>query len=127
MDQIKTIDKFKKLSQENQKIILLNYEKMNNLNSFGFYNCLNCNFFSNIENGTILIDNTKVLHTKSDINLKLQSSNNILPRTRDFICPNKDCKAHNKLFTEREAVFYRVDKSFRIAYLCCECYTEWSI
>ena len=127
LNKIKENEKFTNLKIEEKEIILNNYKKTKELNKFGFYNCLNCNYFTNIENGTILIDSSKSTESKSELYLKLQSKNNILPRTRDYICPNKNCKASDKLFTEREAVFYRINKTYKIAYLCCICDTEWTI
>ena len=127
LDKLKSSNKYKKLSSDEHSIIIDNYEKYTNLNKFGFYYCLNCNYFKNINNGTILIDNSKVKDTNSSLFLDLQAENKILPRTRDYVCPNKNCKANNKLFKDREAVFYRIDKSYRISYLCCLCKTEWNI
>ena len=51
---------------------------------------------------------------KGDIYLELQNNNNILPRTKDYICPNIKCKAHDKKYVDREAVFYRINKTYRL-------------
>lgn len=124
---IKKNAEYDKLSSEEKTLLDNNYSSFKNLNKVGFFKCLNCEYFTNIKNKTILIDSSKSQIYKSDLYFKLQKNNDILPRTRDYICPNKNCKAHDKNFKEREAVFYRVNNTYRLKYLCTICDMEWQI
>ena len=127
LEQIKSNNKYKEFKDVLQDLIVTNYQKSKNLNTYGFFNCTNCGYFKNINNGTVLIDNSKIKVNKSKLYYKLQSQNSILPRTKDYICPNKSCKANSKEFLDREAVFYRKQNSYNLNYLCCICNHEWSI
>ena len=127
IDTIKKDSKYKELSNDNKELLEKNNNKYKKLNKTGFYKCLNCGYFKNISNETILIDSNKSDLYKGDIYLELQKNNNILPRTKDYICPNIKCKAHDKKYIDREAVFYRINKTYRLKYLCCLCNTEWNI
>ena len=119
--------KYNELKDSEKKVLTKNYELFKNLNNIGFFKCNNCGYIKNIDNGTILIDSDKITLHNSELSLKLQSNNNILPRTRDYICPNLDCKAHDKKYSEREAVFFRNKNSYKLNYLCCICNTKWLI
>ena len=127
LDDIKKTSKYKDLDTMFQELIIVNYNKFKKLNNTGFFNCLNCGYFKNINNGTILIDNSKIKVNKSKLYYELQTKNNILPRTKDYICPNTSCKANKKDFLEREAVFYRKQNTYILNYLCCICNHEWTI
>jgi hypothetical protein len=52
-----------------------------------------------------------------------------LPRTKDFICPNKECETNNLTNTNnlinREAIIFRESKSFITRYVCTTCITDW--
>ena len=43
--------------------------------------------------------------------LQLRANDNTLPRTKDFICPNKKCDSKNVNDKSREAIFYRPDSN----------------
>ena len=124
---IKDTSNYKELSPILQELVIKNYNDYTNLNIFGFFNCLNCGYFKNITNGTILIDNSKIKVDKSKLYYSLQSTNNILPHTKDYICPNKKCKANKIDYLDREAVFYREQNSYKLHYLCCICNHDWTI
>jgi hypothetical protein len=110
------IDKFKRLLKQQKTIA-----------PFMFL-CTNCGSSFVIQPGTILYDfnlDTKGKATdEDDIELKCQDP--ILPRTKDYICPNKSCKSHNNSL-EKEAVFYRNSSGYNLRYICCECKTQWSV
>ena len=116
------------LDKNNQEIIIKNYKKLKNLNKLGFYICNSCGYFKNINNGTVIFNNTQ--KSKTDINIsEIQINNNILPRTKDYICPNNKCKANNTSYNniDKEAVFYRIENTYRIKYACCLCSSSWEI
>ena len=66
-----------------------------------------------------MIDDESLLH--------LRSYDNTLPRTKDFVCPKKDCKSNKKgNENNREAVFYRpFPNEYNLKYICCTCLTSW--
>ena len=57
----------------------------------------------------------------------LKCLNPILPRTRDYICPNSDCNSNTQTDSNKEAVFYRNNKDYNLKYICCLCHTQWSV
>lgn len=120
---------FKELNEQEKNIVKTNYNFFTSLNKVGFYKCNNCGYFENIKNGTVLIDNESNYEHKpsSDLFLKLQKNNPILPRTKDYICLNKECETNTKNSKDREAVFYRIGNSYQIKYLCCICNNEWIV
>ena len=62
---------------------------------------------------------------KSLSNLRINDST--LPRTKDFMCPNKTCKFNKKENDiNKEAVFYRpFMNEYNLKYICCGCETSW--
>ena len=72
-----------------------------------------------------MLNGKKTVDSKNEDKIKLYSKSSIFPRTRDYICPNKSCKAHDKNYTDREAIFFRKNKSYELEYLCCICNTIW--
>lgn len=47
-----------------------------------------------------------------------------LPRTRNYICPNKQCITHTDL-SKREAVMNKFGDTYRVTYICTACKTVW--
>jgi len=62
-----------------------------------------------------------------DIDLKIYDPT--LPRTKDYICKNKDCITNKNGFDlkNKEAVFYRARSSYITKYACVNCKTSWII
>ncbi len=71
--------------------------------------------------------NFKKVYNDDNIELKLYDPT--LPRTKDYICVNKECETNKKGFNtaNKEAVFYRIDSSYHMKYACLNCKTSWSI
>lgn len=91
--------------------------------------CTNCGTSYVIQPGTIFyninLNNKSKAQTDDDVELKCM--NPILPRTKDYICPNSSCKTHKDLLN-KEAVFYRVaHEEYNLKYICCTCKTQWSV
>jgi len=128
LEKIKLNKIYLDLNKNIQERIINNYKKFKNLNKIGFYICNSCGYFKNINNGTIIFDNTQNSISNVDIS-NIQVNNNILPRTKDYICPNKECKANNPSYNkvDKEAVFYRKDNSYKLIYTCCLCSSNWDI
>ena len=49
-------------------------------------------------------------------------NSDILYHTREYTCPNKECISH-KDPVQREAKFFRQNKTYRSIYICCACGT----
>ena len=122
--------KFKKNTKKVDEI-LLNYDTIKNKTVYDsniYFICNNCNSSFEIEPGTL------ILSTNFDINnqniqqhdFKFKIMDPILPRTKDFICPKKECDSHKpENNIKREAVIFRESKSFITRYVCTMCLTDW--
>ena len=126
---------YKKLSAEQQETVynslldMLPEEKKDILKktdkqSHAVFVCTNCGYTKKID------DKTKIFSRKSTDVSKNYSTNefeemvhsDILPRTRKYICSNKECISH-KDPSKREAVFLRKNNSFKVVYVCTACKT----
>lgn len=117
---------FIKLDANNKNKILTYFNKINKTNNILFF-CNNCNYIEPIENGKILFTssniNKKNINLPNDKNLIIDPT---LPRTKDFICPNKKCITNLKKIN-KEAVFFRPDpKSYKLIYICISCSQKWT-
>ena len=128
LDEIKKNSKFKSLGKDEKEKVLLLYKLTNsNLNNRGLLSCSNCNFIKFIPQGTILLEDRYTKSKKKDsvYNSSLRTNDKTLPRTKDFICPNKSCKSHKDLIN-KEAVFYREKDKMNLTWMCCTCKTYWT-
>ena len=92
-----------------------------------YYVCRNCMFSKNIEPKSLIMSRMGSGNTNSYINLeKLENRkySKILPLTRNYICPNKNCGT-NKDKVDKEAVFFRVSGSMQVWYTCRICGNCW--
>jgi DNA-directed RNA polymerase subunit M/transcription elongation factor TFIIS len=139
-EEIKNIDK--KEIQKDEEFIKLDKKKKSILNKKitelsnptideslkAFYVCKNCGFSKEIPNDTLIISKADLENT-SETRINTERFKNmiyskILPHTRAYICPNKDCPCH-KNNTLREAVFYRPTQSLQTWYTCMACQSYW--
>ena len=128
LDELKKNNNFKKLNKEEQNKVLLLFNLTNtNLNNRGLLSCSNCNFVKFIPQGTILLEDRYTKSKKKDnvYNSSLRTKDKTLPRTKDFVCPNKSCKSHKDLLN-KEAVFYREKDKMNLTWMCCTCETYWT-
>ncbi len=127
----KLMGKYKKNVKKVDEI-LENYEVIKNKNNNDtniYFICQNCNSSFEIEPGTIIlstnldVSNQKIEHH----DLKFKILDPTLARTKDFICPNKECKSNEKgNYLDREAVIFRENKSFITRYVCTSCLSDWT-
>ena len=91
-----------------------------------FFICNNCGFIKRIEPRTLIFSRTSESISQSyDINEYNDMLNSkILPRTRKYVCPNSKCISHNDSY-QREAVFFRLNNSYKIKYICNACGTDF--
>jgi DNA-directed RNA polymerase subunit M/transcription elongation factor TFIIS len=139
-EEIKTINK--KEIQKDEVYIKLDKKKKSILNKKltelsdssideslkSFYICKNCGFSREITNNTLItskadLENTSDTHINTE-KFKNMIYSKILPHTRAYVCPNKDCPSH-KNNTLREAVFYRPTQSLQTWYTCIACQSYW--
>ena len=128
LDELKKNTIFKKLgNEEKEKVLLLYNLTTNNLNNRGLLSCSNCSFIKFINQGTILLEDIYTKSKKKDnvYNSSLRTEDKTLPRTKDFMCPNKSCKSHKDLLN-KEAVFYREKNKMKLTWMCCTCKEYWS-
>jgi hypothetical protein len=91
-----------------------------------YFICKNCGNRKPIEPGTLIFSRVSSdvaqSYTSSDVNDMKFSD--ILPRTRKYICLNNKCESHTNL-NKREAVFFRINNSFKVKYICTTCGTSF--
>jgi hypothetical protein len=101
-----------------------------NISTF-YLSCTNCTTTYFLEPGTIIDSiNFEKSAIINDEDIKSRVSDQTLPRTKDYICPNSKCitnlkKTDPNILIEKEAVFYRSGKEYNIKYICCQCNTQW--
>ena len=101
------------------------FEKKKNKN---FLVCNNCWYYEFIKDRTIIYKNISSIQKEyTEDKLSYMIKDNTLPRTKDYICANKECESH-KNDVDKEGIFYRVStESYKINYLCTNCKTSWGI
>jgi Zn finger protein HypA/HybF involved in hydrogenase expression len=94
-----------------------------------YFKCSNCGYAKEIEQGTLILSRVPERATSDYIVDKTAYKDMIydetLPRTRDYTCPNKECKSHDDPAL-REAVWFKPYKnSYVIVTICRTCQTVW--
>lgn len=132
---------FKNQSENVQIEILHKYEEVdrNNKDSINRlkFICYSCKYSKNLKSPTILLSDNMSFINKTDEeqpttsitnNIVINPQNKILdptlPRTKDYVCKNKDCGSH-KNDENKEAVFFRINNTYQLIYVCCVCKTYW--
>jgi hypothetical protein len=89
-----------------------------------FFICNNCGFTKKINEGTLIFSRTSDTVSQSYVagDYKAMINSDILPITREYICPNSKCISHKNL-SKREAKIIRVNNSFAIKMICLVCST----
>lgn len=91
-----------------------------------YFVCNNCGYAIKIKPSTKIFSRTSEdisqNYAVSDYGDLLYSD--IVPRTRKYICPNKKCESH-KDNSKREAIFFRLNNTYKIKYICCTCKTDF--
>lgn len=119
------------LSDYQKDIIIGKFEQIikhqKNISKF-FFVCNNCSTSYVLQPGTsiysINFDKSVGGMIDEDVSVKIQDP--ILPRTKDYICPNKTCESR-KDSKNKEAIFYRNGKDYHLKYICTICKTQWNI
>jgi hypothetical protein len=90
-----------------------------------YYVCINCKNFETMKAGTMIHRKYFGTHSKKyDIDRFRECADEaILPRTRNYTCPNKNCKSHTDK-SVAEKVIKRPD-GYKIVNVCCACGEVW--
>jgi hypothetical protein len=93
-----------------------------------YFICKNCGNHEVIKDGTIIASKENAKNTVSEItfNAKEYLQMPILPRTRQYDCPNDKCESH-KNAAKKSAAFMRLTNSYKMRYICESCETAWMI
>ena len=94
--------------------------------------CVACQSKYPLEPNTIIYSlNLKQSNKFNDDNIELKINDEILPRTKDYICENTECLTNisqdKNILLKKEAVIYRSNNSYNIKYACCVCNHKWNI
>lgn len=95
-----------------------------------YFICQNCNSSFEIEPGTIILSTNLDVSNQQiqQYDLQFKILDPTLPRTKDFICVNKECNSNKEELLDtvnREAVIFRENKSFITRYVCTTCLSDW--
>ena len=108
---------------------LINKKEAADTNISAYYLCKNCGFNEPIKGQRIIISRLSEEETDTDLQiiskLKNKLHSRIIPRTREYICPNKSCKTHKD--TPNEAVFFKTRDQKQLWYGCTVCEHIWRI
>jgi len=91
-----------------------------------FHICNNCGYVRKIKPRTKILSRrvTGSTQTYNSRDVKSMVYNDILPYTRNYICPNSKCDSHTK-HELREAKFKRRLNSYQVIYICTCCKTDF--
>ena len=95
-----------------------------------YFFCTNCNNYEEIKSGIPLIikggveQNIYIQH-HTEQQVKNKKINNSLMRTKNYICPNKDCQSHKNPELKEAIIEHVTYNSFIVKYICCVCNHEW--
>lgn len=122
---------FENIDEKDQNTIINKYfEYINKNNTSNIKNaymyCSNCGFSEIIKNDTLIFNkNTKITENdfapKNYINYKYDYT---LPTTKRYNCINNNCETH-KNPSIKDAVFFRLEQSYEIKYICSVCNSFW--
>lgn len=126
-----------KIGKEEEKELYKKFKSLikqqKNVAQFIFL-CNSCNTSYVIQPGTVFynisFDNKSVGSSTNktvddeDVNVKIFDP--IQPRTKNYICPTRECDSHKDL-VNKEALFYKTGNGYHTKYICCMCKTTWNV
>jgi hypothetical protein len=88
--------------------------------------CNNCGFKKKIEPETLIFNrvSSDVAQSYTASDIKDMGHSDILNRTRKYKCPNSKCESHTDP-QKREAVYFRLNNTFKIKYICQTCHVSF--
>jgi hypothetical protein len=133
-EQITGHEYFQKLDKAKKEVVNNKIEKYmsksasSDSSTLAYYVCKTCSWSQKIKPGTQILSKIGGNNQATYLNVdryKNKIHSRVLPFTRNFICPNKDCPG-NKDNKKHEAVIFRVNDSLRTMYACCACKTVFN-
>ena len=122
---------FEELDDKDKNIIINKYFEFINKNNSDnvkntYFYCSNCGYSEIIKNNTVIFSkNTKVkdneLLNENFLNYKYDQT---LPTTKKYNCLDDKCPTH-KDPAIKNAIFYRIEKTYEIKYICTICNSYW--
>ena len=129
LNQLTKDKEFSNLNNDKKTSILRLYkDTKEDLENKGLLICSFCKFIKFIDDGQVLLEDTFISSIRNDevFNTHFRTEDKTLPRTREYNCPNKNCKSYkNKKL--KEAVIYRKRDTMEVSYMCCVCNEYWKI
>jgi len=109
---------------KNQKI---NKNSDSDIVKDAYFYCKSCGYYEKIPDKTFIFSrsfdkNSNEITNNNFLNLKFD---NTLPYSKKYNCENKNCTTHKNPAT-KNAVFYRLNNSYNIRYICTVCNHFWS-
>lgn len=91
-----------------------------------YFVCDNCGFTKKIEPRTKIFSRSSddISQTFGTTNYDPMLYSKIHPITRFYVCPNSKCESH-KDPKKREAMFFRLNNSYKVKYICKTCKTAF--
>ena len=137
LDELNKSQNYKKLNNKqkdfiyntiSEKIEKKNIKGSANIQRNMYFICKNCGNSELINDGTMIIsrETSKNFSNENNINVKEYLHMNILPRTRQYVCPTDKCESHKNL-DKKSAVFMRLSGSYKVRYICESCETTWLV
>lgn len=114
------------LPVEKKKLLIDKPVKLSDENG-AFFICNNCGFTKSMEPKTLIISRASesIAQSYEVGDYKNMMHSDILPITRKYTCPNNECESHTDPY-KKEAVFFRLNNSYKIKYLCRACGEDFS-
>jgi hypothetical protein len=131
LSNLKASNLYKKLNKDDKNKVTDSFKNIKDETTTdgAYYICNNCGYFKSIRQGELLFSkNYSKANVFESVDYELKCSDNTLPRTKDYICKNKNCITHDKKnYKLKEAVWFRQTESYQLTYVCCVCKTGWLI
>lgn len=92
------------------------------------FSCNNCGNVKKIKPETLILSKTygDVSQKYVADGDKYMADSKILPHTKNYTCPNKNCVTH-KDPNKKDAKMYKVNKTYRLKYICMLCKTVFEL
>jgi len=140
INDINKIPYFNKLNS-NQKTLVINrlYEKVpknqkiklstetTGIIKDSYFYCKNCGYNEKIPDKMFIFSRSNETNNNDNTSTKFinYKYDNTLPFSKKYNCVNKDCSTHKNPGT-KYAVFYRLNNTYTIRYICTVCDSFWS-
>lgn len=114
------------IPKDQKKIMEEKTDKLSSDN-LAYFQCNNCGFMEKITPNTLIYSKTsqEISQNYSVGDYKDMIYSDIIPRTKNYLCPNKTCLSHTDI-NKKEAVFFRRNNTYEVKYVCTVCKTDFN-